>query len=212
MKIKLILCFCLISTLSMAQSKSDNDFFELKKEIGINCSQLLSNLLSLNSNTNSSTPFGFHFAKHNEKTTIRLGFNFKLDNNIDLNSPRNQTLNDYNYGARFGLEKHKEFYPKRVMFNYGFDIYSQHVHSESSIASSFLRTTDKITIGTGPAFRLIYKLNKHIHFMTEASLYADYSFLTDKTTDNFTPPDIKKSNKITANLNYPTSFYVNFLF
>jgi hypothetical protein len=208
--------FMLFVNMNLALAINNKDdaspFYEHKHEIGINASQLLSNLLSLNVNNTPNTPFGIHYAYHQPKFTIRLGINALYKKQRDLGGfNNNNELLDHAFGARLSVEKNFNILP-RLNLQAGIDGIVQNTHEESVITGQFLTSTNLLTLGGGPALRMIFKVNKHINIGTESTAYCTYG-VQEKIVQLSTPtPDVKKSNFTGFNLTMPTALYISILF
>jgi hypothetical protein len=210
----ILICTSLRTT---AQTKADLPFFDYKNEVGINATQLLSNVLSFNNTSTSTTPFGFHYARHYSTFTIRFGANLfykKTDENTGPN-PSNpsglRSLADHTLGGRLCIEKHIAIMPK-VNFHVGIDGTVQNIHDESIVSGQFFTSNNTLQLGAGPAARVLFKINKHLHIMTESTLYGTYG-ITEKRVQLGTPtPDVTTSNSQGAELSLPTKLFIQLLF
>jgi hypothetical protein len=216
--LKIIACCCLIiicnnkTTFATETAKLNVPFFEHKHEIGINASQLLSNLLSLNVNNTPNTPFGLHYAYHQKKVTIRLGVNAMYKKQRDfLNIGGDRELLDHSFGARLGIERSFTILP-RLNMHAGIDGIVQNVHEESIIIGQFFTSINTVTFGGGPALRMIYKINKSINISTECTAYGTIGYKVQRVQLGAPRPELKKATDAGFSLTMPTSLFISILF
>lgn len=94
-----------------------------KNELGINFTNVLGNVLSLNPN-NASSPYGLTYRRHYAKWSLRSALNINLDNlnedDFENGNFINRKLNTIGGDTRIGVEKHLVL-SKKMMFSYGID-------------------------------------------------------------------------------------------
>ena len=201
------------AALDKKQTIDANNFFEYQNEIGINGSQLLSNLLSLNASTGVNTPFGFHYAYHTNKITYRIGANTYYNKSTDLASSsfNRKELTDHIFGVRLCVEKHVAILPK-LNLHIGMDAFGQNAHAESIIDQQFFTSSNLLSFGGGPAARFIFKINKNINIMSESTLYGSYGFKETRVQLGSPTPEVKNAIESSLILGLPTSLYIQILF
>jgi hypothetical protein len=86
MRILHFLIFLTFATAVLAQKKSDT-FYTFKNQLGINFTNVLGNVLSLNPN-NASSPYGLSYRRHYAKSSFRSAINgaIKSTNTTEFNS------------------------------------------------------------------------------------------------------------------------------
>jgi hypothetical protein len=198
-----------------ADAQDVTSFFERKSEIGVNCTKILGNVLSLTSK-DPSVPYALYYARHAKKTTIRLAGGLFMDKTSeqDLSIPNTiliKSISDNNFFARLSLERRSTISPK-VALSYGLDILGSNESSITETENFFYRNLNHLRVGGGPAMRVMYKINKRIYLTTESSLVGSYGFRRDKTILGLDPPLIFNSNPSSVQLQLPTTLFVGFNF
>lgn len=216
--------FSLVLSLIILQlhgQKNDlQSFYPYKNELGINVTNVLANLLSLNPNT-ANSPYGITYRRHLGKTSFRSAFNFNITNSSDNDFANgnfiNRKLKVLTIDTRFGIEKHM-LLSKRFLFSYGFDVLAGY-EKENSVIENFSTsfntfTSDENTLGVGlgPVLRFEFKISDRLFLSTESSFYGYY----DKTTESLNvngnvsnEPDKSTSN---LKLELPQSLFFNISF
>jgi hypothetical protein len=193
-----------------AQKDDPKPFYEHHHELGINASQLLANVLSLNTNVNATTPFGFHYAYHGSNYTFRFSTSAYYNKKVDLFSKRRELL-DHVFTGKIALERHVRIMPK-LNFQYGLDALVKNEHTESIVGQQFFTSDNTLSVGGGPAIRLVFKINPKINLMTESTFYGVYGFKENRVQDGIAVPEIKRGNESNVILNMPTSLFIQILF
>jgi hypothetical protein len=195
---------------NFAQSKPEllNKFYTYKNEVGVNTTALLGNLLSL-SNIEDS-PYGFMYARHKNKYTLRLGFNIFTTSKNSFDTIGTRVLRDQNHGVRFCYERNYQL-NNRFMMHGGFDVIGKYNSSYSTIGNFFSNSIQNISGGGGPAMRIVFKLHERIYLMTESTLYAEYGQKLQTTVLN----KVKSKNTndfYSFKLTMPTNLFVSIHF
>jgi hypothetical protein len=206
-KIILLLVIVIYFTPLFAQENKQN-FYLNKNEVGVNGTFLLGNLLSLTNNTN--TPYSAFYCRHFKKSNLRLGADINYDDTKDFNSGLQRNLKNILYAGRLSYEFNKPI-SNRFMMHYGLDIIGKYESSFSTVSDFFTNEVETISVGGGPAMRIVFKLHEKIFLMTESTLYGiggnkitttNLNQQIDKTTSPFS------SFKLTI----PTSLYISIHF
>lgn len=220
MKILHLPILLLITQFIIAQEKNEN-FYKYKNQIGINFTNVLGNVLSLNPN-NASSPYGLTFRRHAKKITFRSAINFnanKSNNNEVLNNQFvKKSLNQSNIDLRTGLEKHL-LLSKKMMLTYGFDLLLG-LYAESSEVqqfnapnnSTFRSAQQTYKFGLGPVLRLEYKISDRLYLSTESSFYGSYSKGVEKLSINGVITAEPDKNLGSIVLELPQSLFINISF
>jgi hypothetical protein len=196
-------------------AQESEPFMERKSEIGINCTKILGNVLSL-TDKDPSVPYAIFYAYHAKKITLRLGLGAKMANSQsqDLTIPTFpviKTINDRNLNARFTLERRSTI-TERFAVGYGLDVLLDEISSVTESGDFFFRNENTLNFGGGPAFRVIFKVNKRIYLTTETSLIGKYGIKKEQTKLGSDPLNVYNSNPTGLNLNLPTTLFVGFNF
>jgi hypothetical protein len=211
---RLILMAGFVTCVHCTKAQTPTPFYPSSNEIGINVSAMLSNFLSLNPSSSSAPPFGVHYARHFKNYSLRVGLNGSYDQAsefVDVNGLAvSRELTDHVSGLRISGEKHLRLSDKFQM-NYGLDVLTRNVYTQSIIQGSFLKTENVLSLGGGPAIRVCYKISPRIQLMTEATMYGTYGFVTQRIQENG-PVEQKNSVRINGLLQVPIVLFVNFNF
>jgi len=202
------------------ETTSNKDFYVFKNEIGINVTNVLGNLLSLNPN-NASSPYGMTYRKHLNNWTFRSAFNIALNNtssnDFSSGSVFTRKLNSLATDVRIGAEKHL-ILNKKFMFSYGVDLLLGYASENSEIidfnfgGTTFENRQKTIGAGVGPILRFEYKLSDRIFFSTECSLYGYYSKTSDALYINGFLTEDPENTNLNLKLTLPQSLFINIAF
>ncbi|HMT51906.1 MAG: hypothetical protein IPO26_19645 [Saprospiraceae bacterium] len=207
-------------TFAQEKQYAIKDFYLYKNELGINVTNVIGNLLSLNPNTDDS-PYGVTFRRHFGKYSFRSAFNFSVKNTRTQDFFQNnfieRKLNIFNADLRAGLEWHLVL-SKRMMFSYGFDVLANYGKEQSEIldfnfnGTTFINKINNIGVGTGPMVRLEFKLSDRIFFSSECSLYGFYSNSTQSLITNGVETDEPDKSTTNVDLKLPQTLFLNIAF
>lgn len=206
---------------SQKETTSMHSFYPYKNEIGINFTNVLGNVLSLNPN-NANSPYGLTYRRHLGNKSFRSAFSLLVNNekNSDFENGFfiTRTINQTTSQFRIGLEKHIVL-NKRVLFSYGFDLLGKVMTDNSSIEDfgnfgSVTFTSKETTIGggAGPMLRLEFKISDRLFISSESSLYGFYSSTTEKLEFGGQPSEQTKSSDSSLELILPQSLFFNISF
>jgi len=226
MKYFLVVFFAFSAVLLAAQDEGNDHFFNYKNELGINFTNVLGNVLSLNPN-NANSPYGITYRRHGKKVSFRTSFQFDLSSNEDFSfnssgSFENTNLEEKLLETRIGLEWHLPL-TKNFLFSYGLDAlfgirdkYSNIVsfvfNNSGEVSQSFAENSEtQYSYGGGPMIRMLYKLSDRVSLSTESSLYFIYA----NVENTFTTNNVKDSNDksiYNLKLSLPQSLFINIAF
>lgn len=197
-----------------------DDFYPYKNEIGINFTNVLGNVLSLNPE-NASSPYGLTYRRHRGKISFRSAVNINITNTSEDDFSNglfiNRTLNIIKSDFRVGLEKHLVLH-KKVLFSYGIDILGSIGNDKSEIqdfnlgGTTFVSNENTYGGGLGPVLRLEYKISDRIFISSESSLYGFVSKTKATLTINGRPDEETKSSDSSLILVLPQSLFFNISF
>lgn len=218
--ISIIIIFHYFISFSQKDVISVKDYYIYKNEIGINVTNVLGNVLSLNPD-NTNSPYGITYRRHYDNWSFRSAMNINFDNieedDFDNGAFFTRKLNSLGLQTRFGMEKHMVL-SKRVMFSYGIDalLGLDREHSEINNFNlgntTFINKDMTYAIGLGPMLRLEYKISDRLFFSTESSLYGNYSVSTSKLTINGNTEEEPKKTNSQLKLVIPQSLFFNISF
>ncbi len=217
-----IILFLTFSSTAIGQSSklSIQDFYSYKNEIGINFTNVLGNVLSLNPE-NASSPYGLTYRRHLGKISFRSAVNINITNTSEDDFSNglfiNRTLNIIKSDFRVGLEKHLVLH-KKVLFSYGIDILGSIGNEKSEIqdfnlgGTTFVSNENTYGGGLGPVLRLEYKISDRIFISSESSLYGFVSKTKASLTINGVQDEDIKSSDFSLILVLPQSLFFNISF
>lgn len=199
---------------------SMESFYPYKNEIGINFTNVLGNVLSLNPE-NASSPYGLTYRRHMGKISFRSAVNINITNTSedDFNNGLfiNRKLNIIKSDFRLGLEKHLVLH-KRILFSYGIDILGSIENEKSEIqdfnlgGTTFVSNENTYGGGLGPVLRLEYKISDRIFISSESTLYGFVSKTSASLTINGVQDENTKSSDSSLILVLPQSIFFNISF
>jgi hypothetical protein len=209
-KIYLSFMFFFLSLITYGQNsrKPNNDVFR-KYELGVNATSFLSNIFSLNNDTES-----IRYA-----LTTRYFLNRNTGIRFSAGGDFNQTAQDfgsttseYAYNGRLGIEYGKPI-SNKFHFYFGLDIFGQSEFSESTTNIGFddIKVSTRIrNLGLGPALRLEYHLTDRIVLMTEGFLYGSSYYRV--RTESAGSVNRREENGLRVILSEPTNLFVSIKF
>ena len=206
---------------SQKETTSIQSFYPYKNEIGINFTNVLGNVLSLNPN-NANSPYGLTYRRHMGNKSFRSAINLLINNdkNSDFENGFFVTriTNQMTSQFRIGLERHIVL-NKRVLFSYGFDVLGKVMTDNSSVEDNngfgsvtFSREATTFGGGAGPMLRLEYKISDRLFISSETSLYGFYSSTTDNLSFGNQVSEQTKSSDSSLELLLPQSLFFNISF
>jgi hypothetical protein len=211
---------CISFGTSQKKEYNIDDFYMHKNELGINFTNVLGNVLSLNPN-NASSPYGLTYRRHYNKWTLRTALNIDINNlnedDFENGSFINRKLNTIGLNTRLGAEKHIVL-SKKMMFSFGLDalLGIDKEHSEINDFNfgntSFISDQYTYGFGAGPVVRLEFKISDRLFLSTESSMYGYYSIATESLAINGVSSDEPKKTNSKLTLELPQSLFFNIAF
>jgi hypothetical protein len=196
------------------------EFYVFKNEIGINVTNVLGNILSLNPN-NANSPYGMTYRKHLNNWTFRTALNISVNktstDDFSLGNSLTRNLNTMSSDVRVGAEKHIVL-TRKLLFSYGWDFLLGYANEKSEIinfqlgGTTFENRQKTIGAGLGPMLRFDYKLSDRIFFSTESSLYGYYSKSNDQLYINGVLTEDPENTNFNLKLTLPQSLFINIAF
>jgi hypothetical protein len=205
---------------SQKKEISIQEYYPYKNEIGINFTNVLGNVLSLNPN-NASSPYGLTFRRHYGVSSFRSAINVNVTNKEedDFNNGsslrRKITISKTDF--RIGLERHIVL-SQRVLFSYGFDVLGALGLENSKITDfnfggrTFESNQKTYGFGLGPMVRLEYKISDRMYISSESSMYGFYSRTTEKLIINGSTSEEPEKKNSSLKLELPQSLFFNISF
>lgn len=219
---KYLFSLLLFMTVTFLNSQTSDlaSFYPYKNEIGINVTNILGNLLSLNPNT-AKSPYGITYRRHFGNSSFRSAYNVNVTNTSDEDFSNgnfiNRTLNIFSADARFGLEKHM-LLSKKFLFSYGFDVLFGYEKENSEInefnigSSTFISNQQTLGVGLGPVLRFEFKISDRLFLSTESSFYGYHERTTETLNINGNISDEPNKNTTNLKLELPQSLFFNVSF
>jgi len=220
MRYFLTLCLCSYLVGAKAQTDPTNKtaFYSYKHQVGLNVTNILANVLSLNSNTTAS-PYGITYRRIYDKFSFRSAMNLKFINTTGDNlGIQSRSLRELDLFLRSGVEKYLPI-NKVLMVTYGVDgmvgygnFRSKVTDLFSSSSNFFENKGNTFKYGLAPVLRLEWKLSSRIYLSTESSFIA----LATTTNSTLVQPQLptQKTNKsnFDIQLSLPQSLFFNVAF
>lgn len=216
----IVILFLALPAISQKTETSIAQFYPFKNELGINFTNVLGNVLSLNPE-NANSPYGLTYRRHMGKVSFRSAFNLNITNkeedDFSSGSFLSRKLNIVSTDFRIGLERHIVL-SKRVLFSYGIDILGRFGTEDSEIrdfnvnGKTFISNEKTLGGGIGPVLRLEYKISDRIFISSETSLYGFYSRTKEKLSINGTISEEPETKNSSVKLELPQSLFFNISF
>lgn len=223
------LLYLCMASLSYGQKYDREDalssYFTHRNELGVNITNVLGNVLSLNPN-NINSPYGIIFRRHLGSTSLRLGLDVGIASTEDFTFGNNvqtrKKINEKTINSRIGYEWHLPI-NKKFMFSYGLDIIANRFSDDSDLTESSFNSGGTVSksfkseertfgYGGGPVLRFDFRFNERLSLSTESTLYYIRSTSTDKLFDRGQLLLNDKSNTNNLSLVLPQSLFVNLAF
>jgi hypothetical protein len=203
-------------------NEKDINLFTRRHDIGVNFTNVLGNLLSLNPD-NENSPFGLTYRYHFGKNSFRMGLN-GFNNTESSNESLGQEFIQRDiktslFSGRVGMEWHK-YISRKFIFSYGIDVLYLRNSEVSNVTISgnngeFNRSqSDEKSngIGGGPIIRFDFKINDLFSISTESTLYFIQQQETDVLKSNNAPLINEKNVTESFKLVLPNALFVNIHF
>lgn len=217
----IFICSC-ASLTGQKKTKEITPFYTYTHELGINVTNVLGNVLSLNPN-NANSPYGLTYRRHWQTASFRSALNFRFfsDESSDFAGGNFQLkeLKNTSIDIRAGLEKHYAL-SKNFLFSYGADIlagYQTEFSSVDELTSSginqfFSSDEQSVGIGAGPVLRLEYKITPHLFVSTECSFYGYVKRTSQQLSINGVISEEPVKSDYNIELQLPQSLFLNISF
>lgn len=225
-KLILILSLCTFPFVLLGQEDSiesteKNSVLIPRFEIGINATDFIQRLISFNDLLIEDPNAYLLTAKYliNHKRALRIGLNASFNDAEQgqiLNPGSSQGLTSYSFDTRLGFLMNRRI-SNRWSAYFGIDAIYSLDHVETIIFNGFETTklsTDRSTLGGGPAIGVQFFLNSKISISTELLIYFKYNE-TQSSQDgngNGAPDVVNTSTANNATIAAPASLYFNFRF
>ncbi len=164
------------------------DFHVHTHELGLNVTNVLGNIFSLNPESDSY-PYLLTYRKHlNPNIAFRTGFNLginqSVDSGVDGNFFLERKLSTYRTDIRLGMER-KIPLSQKFLFSYGLDVLGRFNVENSEVkdqgfgGNTFISLERTIGGGFGPMIRFEFKISNRMFLSIESSFYGFYSQKTE---------------------------------
>ncbi len=205
-----------------SQNKNSNNISETyhihKHELGINVTNVLANLFSLNADADPY-PYLLTYRKHiNSNVAFRSGYNLRINDFTDFEDGFDRQSNTFRTDIRLGFER-KLPLSRKFLFSYGVDILGRYERERSTARdffgsnfNNFKSKTDIFGGGFGPVMRFEFKISERMFLSVESSFYGFFSQQTQSLEINgFEDKEPAKSN-FNLELSLPQSLFFNVAF
>ncbi|MBK9150283.1 MAG: hypothetical protein IPM26_04500 [Saprospiraceae bacterium] len=208
-----LLCF-IDSRAQVNEAENRDSFYSYRRELGVNFTNVLGNVLSLNPN-NANSPYNITFRKHGKNFTFRSALSFSFENKKEFTFDGDKELKTNNNQLSAGLQK-TEILGSNFALGYGLDLIGAYEYERSNVLNFNGVTFDAIDrvwrIGFGPVLRLEYKLSRRIYFSTESSFYGIYGRRHNEIKESGFPVTRNDTDLWNVRLQLPQSLFVNIAF
>lgn len=204
----ILILFLATSKLCTAQVETaERHEYKFKREVSIDATAVIGNLLSLNSER-ARSPYGFGFRWHFDNYSIRFNGNTFYDK---------KTISDFSNGVFIERDLEEQEHSIRVAFEKGIDVankfrllYSADIllgykKSSSSTNISFNRVDQDLIVGLGPSLRIEYRISDRFMLTTESTLYGNFIFSEDRFKLDQNPESIAQNVDYNIMLALPTA-------
>jgi hypothetical protein len=204
-----LICFFTINHL-IAQDEAPVKRKGLKNELGLNVTNLITDLLG---NNNRSDPGNYliSYKRLKGQTAFRLGLSINFSVNNQEFQGSNNTLTNQNFQIRLGNEWRQDI-TNRFQYYFGIDGIAG-FKSESSSATvnggTIIQKDNNVFVGLGPVLGFQFALYDRLLIGTEGSLYGSvYRNATDFQTSGGQPIPSRTSNGLNIQTNLPKSLFL----
>jgi hypothetical protein len=193
-----------------AQEDAPQPEKKLKHELGLNVTNLITDLLGNNNRSDPGT-YLLSYKRLNGKTAFRLGLNV----NFSLSQQRfggfDNNLTNQNIQLRLGKEWRHDII-KRFQYYFGVDglVGYQSEQSAATInGSTIIQKDGVLLLGMGPVLGFQFAIYEKLLIGTEGSLYATFNRTsTDFTTFGTIPIPNRSSNGVIIQTGLPKSLFL----
>lgn len=194
-------------------------FHKYTHEIGLNVSNVLGNIFSLNPDSDPY-PYLLTYRKHiNKNYTFRSGINLNIDQNtnteFDNNNFLERQLQLIQSDVRLGFEK-KMTLSTRFLCSYGIDFLGRYRQEKSQVRdfnfNSFNSFEQTLGGGLGPVLRFEFKISERMFLSIESSFYGLYSRTKETIDINGVQGDEPTITEFNLELVLPRSLFFNVAF
>ena len=211
MKIHYLTILFIILSLGSASKSYSQSNYNFKREVSIDATSVIGNLLSLNSER-ARSPYGFGMRFHFDKWSLRLSGNTFYETEEVLEFVGNELVArnavNHQHSVRIGYEQGIDV-ANRFRLLYGLDLLAGYESDNSNLGTTFNRKDQSFIGGIGPALRIEYRISDRFLLTTESTLYVQASYNVDSFKLGFDPRETNTNVSYRAALALPNSLTVS---
>lgn len=211
----LMICHSFITYGQDDRNNANEHYYNHRHQVGINFTNVLGNVLSLNPN-NTNSPYGLTYRRHGKKWTFRSGVGVGYFKTTTFSTIGNVfgdvELTELNVESFIGFEKSLSV-SSNFRVGVGMDIIGSVLQEDAKLKSidSFENYENAYSAGLGPFIRFEYKIASQITLSTESSLYGRLIFKETYLKDG--PLEVKNSFTDSGiELVMPEALFINISF
>jgi hypothetical protein len=209
-KLLLVLFTFLMTHILSAQEDAPKPEKKLKHELGLNVTNLITDLLGNNNRSDPGT-YLLSYKKLKGSTAFRLGLNVNFSLNQQRFNGFDNNLTNQNFQLRLGKEWRHDI-AKRFQYYFGVDglVGYQSEQSAANVNGATIIQKDEVAlVGVGPVLGFQFALYDKLLIGTEGSLYATFNkTFTDFTTFGSSFIPARSSNGIKIQTGLPKSLFL----
>jgi hypothetical protein len=207
----LLVLFTLFMThIISAQEDAPPPEKKLKHEVGLNVTNLITDLLGNNNRSDPGT-YLLSYKRLNSRTAFRLGLNINYTLNQERFNGFDNNLTNQNFQIRLGKEWRHDIV-KRFQYYFGVDglVGYQSEQSAANVNGAMIIQKDEVLlVGVGPVLGFQFAIYDKLLIGTEGSLYATFNKAsTDFTTFGSIPIPDRSSNGLKIQTGLPKSLFL----
>lgn len=174
---RIVLLVFIIGTLQQGFAQQDAVTPNSSWELGLNITQTLAGFFNSGGQNIVTDPYLFSFKRIKNNQGFRSALNMRVSNKDEFDISGFRQVRESAANIRAGYER-RYLIGKQFIFFWAIDGLLQWSYEDvdfDTFGSTLVFEDKKTGFGLGPAFGVMFNLNKHISFSTEGSLYAVYS-------------------------------------
>jgi hypothetical protein len=200
----------LLTHILSAQDDAPQPEKKLKHELGLNVTNLITDLLGNNNRSDPGT-YLLSYKRLNGRSALRVGLNVNYSLTQERFNGFDNNLTNQNIQLRLGKEWRHDIV-KRFQYYFGVDALAGY-QSEQSAAnvsgSTIIQKDEVVLVGVGPVLGFQFAIYEKLLIGTEGSLYATFNRTsTDFSTFGSIPIPDRSANGLKIQTGLPKSLFL----
>jgi hypothetical protein len=200
----------LLTHILSAQDDAPQPEKKLKHELGLNVTNLITDLLGNNNRSDPGT-YLLSYKRLNGRSALRVGLNVNYSLTQERFNGFNNNLTNQNIQLRLGKEWRHDIV-KRFQYYFGVDALAGY-QSEQSAANvsgaTIIQKDEVVLVGVGPVLGFQFAIYEKLLIGTEGSLYATFNRTsTDFSTFGSIPIPDRSANGLKIQTGLPKSLFL----